>query len=54
MAKAVRLQGTDFCREVSVARFGLIDQSTFVGCSRLAAIVYTCHHRLVNGYPQVA
>ncbi len=27
MAKAVRLRGTAFCREDSVARFGLIDRS---------------------------
>jgi hypothetical protein len=34
--------------------FGRIDRSTFVGCSRLAAILHTCHPRLVNGFPQVA
>jgi hypothetical protein len=31
-------------------RVGVIDRRTFVGCSRLNAILYTCHPRLVNGY----
>ena len=33
-----------------VARFGLIDRRTQEGSSRLHAILYACHHRLVNGY----
>jgi hypothetical protein len=41
---------TRHARLPAVASFGLIDRSTFVGCSRLAAIVYTFHHRPVNGY----
>jgi hypothetical protein len=35
------------------ARFGVIDRRTFGACSRLDAILYVCHPRLVNGYPHV-
>lgn len=35
-----------------VARFDVIDRRTFGACSRIDAILYTCHPRLVNGYLQ--
>ena len=37
----------------NVARFGQIDRRTQEGSSRLHALVYACHHRLVNGYRKV-
>ena len=33
-----------------LARFGLIDRRTLEIWSRLDAILYACHPRLVNGY----
>ena len=34
----------------SATRVGHIDRRTQEGFSRLHAILYACHHRLVNGY----
>ena len=40
----------DEMRQESVARFGHIDRRTQEGSSRLHALLYVCHPRLVNGY----